>query len=236
MRSVFIPLLTAAAAVCAAQTIQFSGYTWQVKDSGSNKWGPGPNLFSSSPSNVWVDSSGRLHMRIRKQGNRWYCSEVINTGSFGHGTYRFYLDSAVDNLDPNVVLGLFTWNDLPDYNHRELDIEFSRWSDPTDQNAQYVVQPYTIQENLYRFDQPASTPQSTHSLEWRAGMAVFLSIKGHFLVPPAPDSLIAQRTFTSGIPLPGGENARINLWLFRGRTPRDRQEVEVVIKKFEYAP
>ncbi len=37
-----------------------------------------------------------------------------------------------------------------------------------------------------------------------------------------------------GIPKPGGENARINLWLYNGQAPKD--VVEVVVSKFEYLP
>jgi len=38
------------------------------------------------------------------------------------------------------------------------------------------------------------------------------------------------------VPRPGSENARINLWLFGGQPPSDSEEVEIIIKKFEYLP
>ena len=41
---------------------------------------------------------------------------------------------------------------------------------------------------------------------------------------------------TDGIPLEGGENARINLWLFRGSAPTDGRNVEVVLSDFSYTP
>ena len=124
------------------RTIAFSGYTWQVKSS-TDVVGPGPNYFSDSGANVWVDQQGRLHLKLTSSKGRWYCAEVVNMQSLGRGRYGFELDSAVNALDPNVVLGLFTWSDDPAYANRELDVEFSRWgnaADPT--NAQYVVQPY----------------------------------------------------------------------------------------------
>jgi hypothetical protein len=68
----------------------------------------------------------------------------------------------VDKLDPNVVLGLFTWSDKAPSAHREIDIEFARWAnaaDPT--NAQYVVQAYGGAGHLARFTQLA-TATSTH--------------------------------------------------------------------------
>jgi hypothetical protein len=35
-------------------------------------------------------------------------------------------------------------------------------------------------------------------------------------------------------PVPGGENARMNLWLFQGHAPPDGREVEVIVSKFEF--
>src|SRR4051812_1462922 len=89
--------------------VNFSGRQWGVKKA-SSKVGPGPNYFSDSTSNVWVDASDRMHLKITKVGGKWNCAEVVLLGTVGYGTYRFYLDSPVDSLDRNVVLGLFTWS------------------------------------------------------------------------------------------------------------------------------
>jgi len=140
--------------------------------------GPGPNYFSNSANNVFVDTSGRLHLKITTQANHWYCAEVVLQASPGHGTYRWYLDTPVDALDPNVVLGLFTWSDLPDYANREIDIEFSRWGMVKNLNAQYVVQPFDLANHLYRFNEPAGLPQSTHSFRWGAGNVAFNQREG----------------------------------------------------------
>jgi hypothetical protein len=217
------------------RTISFSGESWRIKIA-SSKVGPGPNFFSDSTENVWVDGSGRLHLRITKQGGRWLCAEVVSNRSFGYGTYRWYLDSAVDALDPSVVLGLFTWNDDSAFNHRELDIEFSRWGDARSQNAQYVVQPWDTPGNLYRFNEPAGLNQSTHSFTWLPTSARFQSVRGLAAAPSSANPLIVERTFTSGIPQAGGENARINLWLYQGRAPTSRKAVEVIVNRFEFVP
>jgi len=214
--------------------ITFSGYVWSVKKS-NGRVGPGPNYFSDTTQSVWVDTLGRLHMKIRKNKGKWYCSEVILNQNLGYGTYRFYLDSAVDNLDPSVVLGLFTWSDNPAYNHREIDTEMARWGNPNNQNAQFVIQPYDVPQNIHRFQWPAGVPSSMHSFNWQNGSVYFAGIKGHSL-PPAPADIVQERTFNSGIPIPGDENARINLWLFRGRGPTNGVEVEVIIKRFEFVP
>jgi len=216
--------------------IAFSNYVWAVKDHGKTQAGPGPNLFSDSTDSVWVDPDGRLHMRIRKSRGRWYAAEVINTCSLGYGTYRFYLNNEVHELDPNIVLGLFTWSDDPAFEHRELDIEVARWGDPANDNGQFVVQPYHLPGHIFRFAWPAGAPQSTHSFVWGNGSASFSSQIGHFdPADPAP-VIVGSYDFFDAIPEPGDENPRINLWLTQGNAPTDRREAEVIIDRFEFVP
>lgn len=211
------------------RSVSFAGIDWLVKRAAS-PLGPGPNRFDDSAQNVWVDGSGDLHLRIRRDRNTWYCSEVIAQQSYGYGTYTFGLATAA-NFDPNVVLGMFTWNDDPAYTHREIDIEFARWSngsDPT--NAQYVVQPYDATNHQYRFTQSPALTHTTHSFTWAPGRVDFTS-------RDANGTVIAEYSYAGAdVPVPGGENPRINLWLFRGRAPTDRAEVEVVIDDFSFAP
>lgn len=206
--------------------IQFSGQTWLVKDSGGAKWGPGPNVFSPSTENVWVDALGRLHLRITKSGSSWRSAEVISKASFGYGTYRWTLASDVSNLDAQVVLGMFTWHDTSaDYAHREIDIEVARWgnaSDPT--NAQFVVQPYDLPGHMLRYTVPPGT-SSTHEFTWREPAIGFLSGATAWTFADA-----------AAVPRAGGENARMNLWLFRGRAPSNRLPSEVVFERFEHVP
>jgi hypothetical protein len=218
------------------RTIQFSGYTWKVKSS-AFPVGPGPNNFSDSPNDVWVDNDGRLHLKIVNRNGKWYCTEVIATQSLGHGVYTFTVASRVDLLDKNVVLGLFTWDDAaPQFNYREMDIEFSRWGEDAGQNAQYVVQPWTRSGNRHRFDMTLSGNDSTHSFTWRPAQIQFNSWQGRN-APPNPSDAIHSWTYTGqDIPPAGGENARINLWLLDGKPPADGQEVEVVVESFAFAP
>ena len=89
--------------------INFSGYEWIVRTSDDAKQGPGPNLFSDSEDNVWVDNEGRLHLKIVQKGGHWYCAGVTLRLSQGYKKYVFYVASRVDQLDENVVGGLFTY-------------------------------------------------------------------------------------------------------------------------------
>jgi hypothetical protein len=215
--------------------ISFSGYDWAVKGF-SAPVGPGPNFFSDSEQNVFVDKQGRLHLRIDRVEGRWRCAEVISERSFGLGTYRFTIDSGTDDLDPNVVLGLFTWSDAPQYHHRELDVEISRWGEAANANAQFVVQPYTHKDNIVRFSIPRGRGTTTHSITWAADRVVCQSWAGAGDTQPRESTRLYQHTFTQDIPQPGGENARINLWLLDGKPPADGKEVEIVCGRFAFNP
>ena len=216
-------------------TLQFSGYQWKVKVS-HNRVGPGPNYFADGSKNVWVDARGRLHLRLTQEEGRWHCAKVISLRSFGYGSYRFYVDSTFDDLDPRVVLGLFTWSDLSSYSHREIDVEISRWGERDNKNGQFVIQPYTRPMNIVRFEVPSGLNASTHSFTWRPDSVVCESLRGSSGDARHPKRVIERHTFTEGIPQAGGENARMNLWLVQGRPPLDGKETEVIISRFEFVP
>jgi hypothetical protein len=217
------------------RVIAFSGYEWRVKDSLGARVGPGPNRFSDDPANVWVDEQGRLHLKITRLKNAYQCAEIVCASSFGHGTYRWFLDSPVDAMDRNVVLGLFTWSDTSPYANGEIDIEFSRWGKASNPNAQFVVQP-ADPGRLWRFRLPAGAPQTTHSFTWRPTDLYFESLLGHQTDVVDPGLLLQQWLFVQPGPTPTDENARINLWLYRGASPASSAQLEVVIRAFEFVP
>jgi hypothetical protein len=209
--------------------VTWNGVSWQVKTSNAAV-GPGPNIFSRA--NVSVDGSGFLHLKIAKDASgRWTTSEVIAPTSLGYGTYTFTVATRVDQLDPNVVLGLFTWSDRAPYAHREIDFEAARWgnaADPT--NAQFVVQPYDVANHLVRFTNPGVV-RTVQQFTWRAGQASFVS---HRLDTGAT---VFSCTYTGAdVPKPGDERVHINLWLFGGAAPTNAQPVEVVVESFAFAP
>lgn len=202
-----------------------------------NPVGPGPNYFSDSIENVWVDEDGMLHLRITFRDGIWNCAEVITIDTVGYGTYIFQLASRVDQLDRNVVLGLFTWDDMaPEHNYREIDIEFARWGEESAQNAQFVVQPWFVASNTYRFDVDLGGVYSIHYFDWRVDSILFSIYRGN-AHPPSLDSQVESWLYTGNdIPPEGGSNARINLWLFNENPPSDSQEVEVIVRNFEFVP
>jgi len=217
----------------AARRIQFSGFEWLVKESSDQRVGPGPNYFSKD--GVRVDQRG-LHLRVFGQNDRNYCAEVINGQSLGYGTYRFVIGSNIDELDPNLVVGLFTWNDNPAYHHREIDIEISRWGVPANDNAQYVVQPYTRKANIVRFALPQGLEGVVLAFTWRPESVDFRASRLPSSQPATPQALVIfEHRITTDVPRAGGENARINLWLVNGRHPTGGAD-EVTIQSFEFQP
>ena len=218
------------------RTLQFSGYTWNVKASDA-LLGPGPNYFSDRTEDIWIDESGYLRLKIVAREGKWFSTEVFTTIPFGYGTYTFTLASPVDQLDPNVVLGLFTYDDTaPEQAYRELDIEFSRWGETAGLNAQFVVQPWTNAGNRHRFNLDLQTVDSTHVFAWRADQIQFTSyrVTSSFLNLNEP----IESWLYTGIDVPpaGIGKARINLWLLNGNPPANGQEVEVIIKSFKMSP
>jgi PKD repeat protein len=205
-----------------------------VKSSGSPV-GPGPNTFGDTADDVWLDGSGNLHMRIEYRDGTWHSSEVIGDDVLGYGTYTFTLGSRVDLLDRNIVVGLFSWDSsAPTFNYREIDIEFSRWGDPLNENSQYVVQPWDSAGNTQRWETTLAGDDSTHAFTWRPDRVDFSSHQGS-----PPGALIQSWSYTGPDVPPEGAtsgNARINFWLMGGSAPFDGQEAELVINSFDFTP
>lgn len=214
----------------APRTLRFSGLDWVVKAPPAPVF-PGPNLFDGN--NASVDAQGRLHLAVRRCGNRYCTAEVFSKDMLGYGTYRVTLDSPVDNLDPNVVLGMFTWSENGAFANRELDFEFSRWGNASDpNNAQFVVQPYTLPNHLVRYRMPSS-PNSVHTMRWEPASVSFESIAGTEIASPP----VGQFTFNGpGVPPVGETQFHLNLYLNNGNAPANGQDAEIIIRRFEYTP
>jgi SdrD B-like domain len=204
--------------------LNFGGHSWSIKSSISAV-GPGPNLFAAK--NATVDDAGNLHLQITNDNGIWSSSEIINTSSFGYGTYRWTAITDLSDLDRNVVLGLFTWNNSPSYANREIDIEVAKWGSTTDATkAQFVVQPSEAPNHLRRYTQTPGGP-STLQFTWAPGRIDYEVRVGNVLVD-------SWSYVGSDVPVPGGETARINLWQYQGLPPVNGRPVEIVFTDFDY--
>lgn len=220
--------------------VRFANCDWMVKRV-SDLISPGPNYFSDDPENLWLDGTGQLHLKITKRSSQWYCSEIILDRTLGYGRYALTVTGGIKGMNRNAVLGLFTWDDLvPDYNYREMDIEFSRWGDDRLQNARYMVQPWYSTGNTHQFDlDPAGDPNgvTTHELFWDADQVSFRSYYGPFaLTPPAAKTITSWSYQGPDLPASGKENLHISLWLIGHLASSDGKPVEVTLGGVTYLP
>ncbi len=208
--------------------IDFSGFRWRVRTAPSDRGGTS-NPYD--PRNVSTDRRGALHLRIVNRDARWTCSEINLTRSLGYGTYTFTVEDT-SGLEPAAVFGIFTWDySSVDQNHREFDIEFSRWGDPKRKNAQYVIQPYYSPSNTWPFSAPAG--KLTSSIVWEPGRIVMTtSVAGS-------SRIVATHAFAPEVPKPGSESIRMNLYSYfdaHRKFPPLQHEAEVIVDKFSYLP
>lgn len=211
----------------------FSGYNWKIRNSPDSTSTPGPNYWSNSTSNVWVDSSGWLHLKITQQNGKWLCPEVYTLQALGYGTYVFHTASPIDSLDKNVVLGLFTYKD----DSHEVDIEYSQWGKRDGYNSGFTVQPapYTL-DNSVDFNTRLTGTEATHLFTWRSDKVSFKTIQGNQVATNASSEKVIK-TWESKVSCdPTDAKAVINLWLHHGLPPSNMQEVEVVVTGFEFYP
>jgi hypothetical protein len=207
-----------------SRTLHFSGYDWNVRSAGSDRGGA-PRFYD--PGNAWTDAKGFLHLKMEERNGEWYCAEINLNRSLGYGTYRFLVED-VSHVGPSAALGMFTFDEgSVEETRNELDIEVSRWGDPDRENTQYVVQPFYVPANVYRFNAPAGT--LTHSVRWEPGSAEFRTTRGE-------TGIVNEKTFTIGIPKSTGQTVHIDLYDFHYSKSSIHQPAEVVLEKFEYLP
>ncbi len=202
------------------KVVDFSGYEWDVRRTPGT---PGGSRNLYDPANVTVDKNGFLHLRIARKGAVWTSSEIDMPRSLGYGSYRFVVRD-VSRLEPAAVLAISTWDDSGPY--RELDVEISRWGESSGKNAQFVVQPYYIPANVVRFLAPPGP--LAYSFVWEPGKVAFQTTRDA--------QVVAAHAFTSGIPSPGSESVRLNLYAFANQRNPLQHDVEVIVEKFEYLP
>jgi hypothetical protein len=235
-RALLTGLFLASPIFLQAADIQFGGYTWTVR---AGHGGPGPNTWD--PNNVWLDAATNLHLKISRRDGTWSCAEITMQKRLGFGRYQFQTAGRLDGLDENVVLGLFNYptRDVgPDGTH-EIDIEFARWGDARKPAGNFSVCPVekTQRQVTEPFPFRLTGDQATHRFTWSRGQVLFQSLQGHReegreelgrwrYQPPDPARSISQQAMP----------VHINLWLFRGQPPANRQEVEVIIREFQFTP
>lgn len=237
-------------------------YQVEVKqDMAGGVCGPGNNKFTSNT--VSLANANELTLQYKKVGATWEASEVRvllpqNLMPFSYGTYKFSIKSVstidsstgrvlAPNLSEDLVLGLFTWDDTEDYashenyNH-EVDIEISRWGDPNNADAQFVVQP-PEDPHYHRFFTGAGNTYSpggkTYEFTWNPTSISWLSSGGE------THSYTTKQALESNLPdyvqcLPANMEVRLNIWNKNGPVApagmADTHIAQVVVDGFTFTP
>ncbi|MEZ6189884.1 MAG: hypothetical protein R3C45_01160 [Phycisphaerales bacterium] len=249
-----------------ARQIEWSGYTWNVRTSGSQLQGPGPNLFSDGTQSVWVDGNGDLHLKIRQATNgKWYAAEIDMTESLSFGTYEWELSSRYDLFSPDAVAGMFTYldpqsvanqtsgsvgNGIGDTPH-EIDIEMTgAWGSA---NLYMTTHDPDVQSPSKNFYQALTGDFTTHRFTWAPDSIKWNSYNGHVAgVANPPNPIVEQRPGANNgnpaeflytgpiIPEDLNEIPIINFWLTGPNAsvngPANGLEQELIIHSFTYTP
>lgn len=252
---------TIAPGFASARQIEWSGYTWDVRDS---RGGPGPNLFSDSEDNVFVDEQGNLHLKIRQNADgQWTCSEIRLDRSLTFGTYEWEVASRYDRFDPQVVAGLYTYlspravarqtpgsldNGRPDTPH-EIDIELTQAFHDDGSNLHFTTHDPDVQSPGISYFASLNGSNTTHRFTWSPDQIRWASFHGHYAGVAAPPFPIteAREIQTQGnpaafeytgpvIPEDLDERPQINFWLFKGTPPESGREHELIITSFTFTP
>lgn len=207
------------------KTLHFSGYDWNALETMKDIGG---KAHRYDPDNVWVDAEGRMHLRLFRTKYEWVCSDVSTQRSLGYGTYRFDLENP-GALDPSAMLSLNTWtDDVDNQNHHELEVHVSRWGNPESKNAEFVVEPYYVPSNVYRFEMPAG-PMSA-IFHWVPGSAAFTAQR------PGTQTPVATWNFTTNVPTSGPERIHVSLCEYAYGHVSLQRDTEVVLDRFQFLP
>ena len=229
------------AAATTAKGFLWMGRQWNVTTGGM------AGVAKGDPSNVSIDSSGYLHLRITNNGGVFTAAELFSQDNLGFGTYQWQIQGSIDSMDPATVLGLFPYGPkagIGKDGENELDIEFSKWGNTVcsgNCNADFTFYPVTGNlslgptDNNFRVNLNGRT-LTTARLVWTSTSVTGTVMSG--LQPMGTTANVLHSwTFSPGDfaaripqqPLPVG----MNLWCFK-TTPAGNQEV--VIQDFQFLP
>jgi hypothetical protein len=180
-----------------ARTIEWSGYTWDVRPAGFGA--PGPNHWSDSPANVRTEGSDLVLSIVRDEAGRWTSAEIGNQMHLGYGTYQWVVASDLRALDANEVLGMFTYGGDA-RSHNEIDFEPSHWGNRAWPGGSATVwQDAAADRKRGRTFDYSGPPPYIHQFTWMPGR----------------------------VPTPSSEVPRINYWRHQGVAPASVRSMRI---------
>lgn len=244
----------------APRIIDFADQKWLIETYMNEKSYPGPNFYSNDENHVWVDNKGFLNLTIQKnEFGQWACSSVKSLVPAKYGIHRFKVIGNLEDLDKNVVVGMFFYRVDPMFpdQRSEVDIELSSWGFPKDtpegtihpsSNVHYVLwEPWTnvtspkVQSSeSFWMDMPRGT-HTSHELSWHPKTLSFMSYYGHSSTNPnkkVANYFELSNTKSDSWVLPKEDEKMhllINFWLHESDHPFCLQNQNIKIK-YEFEP
>jgi hypothetical protein len=231
-------LLVASVMTVNAQIINWAGYTWNVTQ--SDRVGDG--TVKGNLSNVLVDDSGDLHLKLSNANGVWTGAELGTSKNLGFGSYYWIFDAPLTTFEPQVVLGAFTYGPAAGIGKdasNEIDIEFSKWNVATNvNNGDFNIFPATggtkgvNSSNLWNW---TSGTVATCRIDWTP-TSVTESVWSGVVDVNAPTSSAKVKWTYNGAASAIPQAAvpfLFNLWTY-GSAPT--QAMDVTVKNFQYIP
>lgn len=223
------------------ETLVWKGQTWKITNGGM------AGVAKGNPANVFVDKNGYVHLRIVNRGGVYTASEIFSTDKMGYGTYQWWIQGSIDNMDKSTVLGLFPYGPVAGIGkdaENELDIEFSKWNNTLCSgtcNADFTFYPSTGNRSLGPTEKDFNVtlnggPLTTARLVWTPTSVTGTVMSGLQPIGTTANVLetwtFAPSDYKARIPqqpLPTG----MNLWCFKS-LPASSQEV--TLQDFQFVP
>jgi len=237
-------LISVGSMAASAQSVNWKGHTWTLNN-GSPIGSSGPGQISGSASNITVDGSGFLHLKISGSGSSAKGSEMYSTDKLGFGSIYYVFQGAITAMQPQVVLAGFTYGPAAGVGvdgENELDIEFSKWNNTAGNiNGDFAFYPSTgHRTGVSSFGDDflinlGGSNVNTCRIDWNS-TKVTASIWTGVVSPTAPTSTALKTdTFngnTSTIPQSPCPML-FNLWTF-GALPT--QALDIAVQDFQFIP
>jgi hypothetical protein len=223
----------------AGGTLSWKGYDWNVTTGGM------AGVCEGDPSNVSVDASGYLHLKITKNGVTWTAGELYSATNLGFGTYQWQVSGPIDRMDHTVVLGLSPYGPAAGVGtdgFNEIDTEFSYWNDELGHvNMDWGVYPATSAgkhaEKDFFFSLSGGSSTTTRMV-WSSTRIVSTVMSGFEAIGSTSNELSTYTYAPSDAadeipqqPIP----VLLNLWCYEA-VPSSGNDVEIILQDFQFIP
>jgi hypothetical protein len=187
-------------------------------------------VISQVENSTWVDDQGRLHMRLQKIGDTWYCTTLESPYTVKYGKFIWNISSPSLNLERNTSIGMFTYGD----DSHEIDIEINQWPG-RDEHLWFTNQPGSIDDypsniyyNIYSDSPYLDETNITYIIDWEPTYINYSAINSE-------GSIISDWNYTNESGVPHIESTICQYFgTVANFTPRSEQTKEVVFNSFQY--